>query len=162
MNPISLRPMAEYPQWVPLISEWFYNEWRVLYGKQTRIDIRREIESWLGEGTIPTAFVAVSSDQVIGTVALKEHEEHFIETPWLAGLFVVRDFRGYGIGKLLVQTAEREASSLGVRQLFLYTPEAHEFYLRHGWLVMERRLLPGGPVVLMTKILKAHKVKKPS
>ena len=42
--------MIEYAQQVPLIAEWFYNEWRTLYGEQTQTDVQRNIESWLAQG----------------------------------------------------------------------------------------------------------------
>ena len=158
MDAILIRPMAEYAQQVPLVAGWFHKEWRTLYGEQTQSDVQREIENWLTQGTIPTAFVAVSGDQVVGTIALKEHEEQFIETPWLAGLFVVPEFRNRGIGRVLVQTGEYEAFSLGVRQLFLYTPKAQQFYISLGWTILDRRLLPGGLVTLMSKLLTAGNV----
>ena len=156
MDAIIIRPMAEYARQVPHIAVWFYTEWGAIYGKQTQAEVQRRIESWLTVGEIPTAFVAVAGDRVIGTVALKEHEmPEFPETPWLAGLFVVPQLRGRGIGTVLVEAGEREALSLGVQQLFLYTPEAHQFYSRLGWLVMERRLLASGPVYVMSKLLTA-------
>ena len=153
MDAIAIRPLTMYAQQIPLIAGWFYKEWRALYGEQTETDVRQRLESWLTQGTIPTAFAAVLHEQVIGTVALKEFELQFPEAPWLAGLFVVPELRGHGAGKLLVQAAEREALILGVQRLFLYTPDMHEFYLRLGWRMVEWRLSPVGRVAVMSKVL---------
>jgi N-acetylglutamate synthase-like GNAT family acetyltransferase len=92
------------------------------------------------------------AEQVIGTVALKGSElPAFDHSPWLAGLFVVPQHRGKGVGALLVGSAEREAASLGIERLYLYTPVSEHFYERLGWSVTHRYHLPSGPVAIMSK-----------
>lgn len=152
MDGIVIRPMIEHAGAVPRIAAWFFEEWRLIYGGETQASVQRRIESWLTQRQIPTALVALSGNQVVGTVALKERElPQFPESPWLAGLYVVPEFRRHGIGALLVQAAEREAASLGVERLHLYTPGSQQFYARLGWSVLGHRLLPGGMVAVMCK-----------
>ena len=118
---------------------------------------QRRIESWCTRGTIPTALVAVSDGRVIGTVALKERElRQYTFTPWLAGLFVVPEFRRQGVGEQLVRAAECEAIALGVEALYLYTPQGQGFYERLGWGVIEHGQSSAGLVAVMSKALKPN------
>ena len=94
MCTITIHPMVEYASEVPRIAAWFFEEWHSLYGEETQASVRQRIEGWLTKNQIPTALVAVSEGQVIGTVALKDRElQHFSFSPWLAGLFVAPEFR---------------------------------------------------------------------
>ena len=157
MSTITIRPMVEYANEVPRIAVWFFEEWRSLYGEKTQASVRQRIEGWLTKNQIPTALVAVSEGQVIGTVALKDRElQHFSFSPWLAGLFVAPEFRRKGIGALLVRAAESEASSLGVQRLYLYTPESQGYYEHLGWSLIGHCQVPSGSVAIMGKALQPH------
>ncbi|MEO8411937.1 MAG: GNAT family N-acetyltransferase [Propionivibrio sp.] len=154
MAAVSVYPMIEYADAVPRIAAWFHKEWRSLYGDETQASVQKRIETWLTRRQIPTAFVAVSDDQVVATVALKENElAKLPHSPWLAGLFVLPEFRRQGIGTLLAETAEREAVSLGVERLWLCTAATQPFYARLGWSVAEHCQLPSGAIVVMSKRL---------
>lgn len=147
--------MVEYADEVPRIAKWFFEEWRSLYGEESQASVLRRIESWLTRDQIPTALVAVSEGHVVGTVVLKEKElQHYSFAPWLAGLFVVPEFRRQGIGALLVHAAESEAAFLGVRQLYLYTPTSRSYYENLGWSLIEYCQLPSGSVAVMGKGLR--------
>jgi len=144
--------MIDYASEVPRIASWFFEQWRPLYGDESVASVERRIRTWLTRNQIPTALVAISDNDVVGTVALKDRELPGLEYgPWLAGLFVVPDHRRRGIGALLVAAAERQASALGVRLLHLYTPASEGFYERLGWTVIERVALPSGTVSVMRK-----------
>ena len=71
-------------------------------------------------------------------------------SPWLAGVFVAPDYRRQGIGIELVRRVVQDASALGVRRLYLYTPGVERFYSRHGWSVVERTNYRGADVVVMS------------
>jgi len=46
-----------------------------------------------------------------------------------------------------------EAKKLGVKSLFLHTPDKEEFYLKRGWVSVERPIYYDMPVVIMKKEL---------
>jgi predicted N-acetyltransferase YhbS len=154
VSTITIHPMVEYASEVPRIAAWFFEEWRSLYGEETQASVRQRIEGWLTKNQIPTALVAVSEGQVVGTVVLKDRElQQFSFSPWLAGLFVAPEFRRKGIGALLVRAAESVASSLGVQRLYLYTPASQGHYEHLGWSLIEYCQLPSGSVAIMGKAL---------
>lgn len=124
-------------------------------GNQSLTSVQRRIESWLTGDRIPTALVAVCDGKVIGTAALKEKElEHVSYSPWLAGVFVLPEFRCRGVGALLIEAAEKKAKSLGVLRLFLYTPTSENYYANLGWKTVERHALASGPITIMAKELR--------
>jgi N-acetylglutamate synthase-like GNAT family acetyltransferase len=153
MNDIAIHSLAEHVHAIPSIADWFYEEWREIYGHGCQAAVRTRIESWATEDRIPTGLVAVANGRVIGTVALKEQELQLQYSPWLAGLFVRSEFRGRGVGQMLVRAAEKTAAALGVQELFLYTPQSQAFYEGLGWRVLEYWELPVGRVTVMSKFL---------
>ncbi len=155
MSAVAIDEMIEHASEVPRIASWFYDEWRALYVNQSPVSVQRRIESWLTRDRIPTALVAVCEGRVIGTVALKEWElEQVSYSPWLAGVFVLPEFRRRGIGALLIQAAESKAASLGIQRLYLYTPDSENYYSHLGWSTIEYHQLPSGPVAVMSKELR--------
>jgi len=150
---IAIHALGDHADAIPSVAAWFYDEWRQIYGEETLASVRQRIETWAAGNQIPTALVAVAGNRVIGTVALKDRELHFPYSPWLAGLFVVPQFRRNGIGAQLVGAAERKAVSLGVKRLYLYTPGSQAFYEGLGWSVLELCQLLSGPIAVMSKYL---------
>lgn len=71
-------------------------------------------------------------------------------SPWLAGVFVAPDYRRHGLGTALVRRAVDDATALGVRRLYLYTPTIELFYSRLGWSLVERTRYRGTDVVIMS------------
>ncbi len=89
----------------------------------------------------------------MGTASLKIREmtthEHLYH--WLGSVYVLPAYRGRGIGSALVARAEQEAAELGVRTLYLHTPDKEGFYRRRGWETMERPVYFDMPVAVMRK-----------
>jgi ribosomal protein S18 acetylase RimI-like enzyme len=75
------------------------------------------------------AWVAIANGEIVG-VALTQEQ-------WIDDLWVLREGRGRGIGRQLLETAEAEISERGHRELRLrvlkVNARAVEFYQRHGW-----------------------------
>jgi GNAT superfamily N-acetyltransferase len=57
---------------------------------------------------------------------------------WLADVFVVREHRGRGVGKQLVEAALGHPELAGVYRWLLGTADAHELYRRYGFRDLER------------------------
>jgi GNAT superfamily N-acetyltransferase len=76
-------------------------------------------------------------------------------SPWLAGVFVVPEFRRRGIGTSLVEYITDRAGAMGVPTLYLYTPSAERLYSRLGWVPIDRCMYKGVSVVVMSKMLAA-------
>src|SRR4051794_30152305 len=93
-----------------------------------------------GKGEEEVGFVAEADGAVVGTGLLvgRELDQYHEVGPWLAGLVVHSDWRGQGIGSMLVQAIESRARRNGARQLYLYTYTAERFYRTLDWSLSER------------------------
>lgn len=96
-------------------------------------------------------FVAEERGAVVGVVVLMEQGERLL----LDNVAVHPSRQGRGIGKALLDFAEREALRLGHRVLRLYTHVTmHEniaLYERRGYLETERRVVKGYSRIYMEK-----------
>lgn len=154
---VKIEYLKEYSQWVPIIAQWFYEEWGEFHPE---LDVNRIAER-LGErcntDRIPLALVAVRQEEVIGTVSLKKYDmdTRMQFSPWLASLYVRRDCRNKGVGIRLIDAGLEKARILGIKLLYLYTrTKKHvDFYLSHGWVHVETTDYRGGMVTILLKAL---------
>ena len=105
----------------------------------------------LGRQQIPTTFIALDGETLLGSACLLADDMHQYRdlTPWLASVFVAPEHRSRGAGSAVVQRVVEEARALGIKMLYLYTPDRESFYARMGWTVRERTDYMGVDVVIM-------------
>ena len=91
---------------------------------------------------IPLTLVASLDSRPVGTATLLAHDvgtEQWPDlTPWLAGVYVMPEYRRRGIGGALVNATVSKATALGVRVLYLSTIDREQFYVHLGWRVVDR------------------------
>jgi predicted N-acetyltransferase YhbS len=85
-------------------------------------------------------FVAEADGAVVGSGLLvaRELAQYHDVGPWLAGLIVHSDWRGQGIGSMLVRAIEDQARRNGAARLHLYAYGAERFYQALDWTLSER------------------------
>jgi GNAT superfamily N-acetyltransferase len=126
--------------WMETIARLHFQEWGLLTGSESREKYRASLESNLLTNAIPSALVAYSGDELLGSVSLVLCDMNIRTelSPWLAQLFVVPNRRSRGIGSRLVGSAVRRAQALGFERLYLYTSgKLPIFYQSLGWSVRE-------------------------
>ena len=105
------------------------------------------IRDLLGRNGLPTSdlstgrpeFVVVrSAEHIIGTGAL----ERFGETALLRSVAVEPQWRGSGVGRVLIRELERRARAAGVGELILLTLTAADFFRRLGYGAKDRARVP--------------------
>ena len=89
----------------------------------------RHFDNFLGCG---------SSDDLKGIVGV----EIFGSVALLRSLAVAEEARGLGFGKALVASAEKYAKEKGVRELYLLTTTAGDFFARLGYSRADRNTAP--------------------
>ena len=82
--------------------------------------------------------VALIGEKLIGVVAVELYGEYGL----LRSLAVNDEFRGLSIGKKLVAEAENWSINNGLKQLFLLTTTAADFFPKLGWEITERSAVP--------------------
>lgn len=152
-EPVVIEYLKSFPQYVPLIASWVFDHWAKMYRMKSVEEQIEKISERLNTDTFPLAFVALAGSLPVGTASLKIQEmtTHKYLHHWLGTVYVVPEFRGKGIGSALVARAEMKARELGVKTLYLHTPDKERFYLHRGWEAIERPVYFDMPVVIMKK-----------
>ena len=85
-------------------------------------------------------FVADADGIIVGSGLLvaRELDQYHEVGPWLAGLVVHPEWRGQGIGSMLVRAIEEQARRNAAGKLHLYTYETETFYRMLDWSLAER------------------------
>ena len=115
----------------------------------------RSLELFASDQRHGVALVAKADGEPVGTCLLVESEiepDHDV-SPWLAGLFVVPEYRGKGVGAASVRAIEDQARQRELSRVYLYTTDAVGFYKRLGWKVMDRTNWQGFDTALMVRDL---------
>ncbi len=152
---MDIEYLADHPHVIPTMAEWFFHEWSYLYPERTLQEVERAMRTWTNRDCIPVAVVAFEAGELVGTVCLKAHDMDTRKalSPWLAGLYVAAPWRHKGIGTQLVAAIEQKAVTLGIRELYLYTPESAFFYAQLGWAIKEETVYHQCHVTVMHKNL---------
>jgi predicted N-acetyltransferase YhbS len=150
MSPIAIRPLADRPDAVGLLAEWFCTEWNTFDGR-SRWEIEAQLRGNLSRDALPITFVALSGADVIGTVSLDASDlpayDHL--SPWLACLYVVPSQRSAGVGQLLVHHAVAFAREREVSSFFLWSPGSTRLYEKCGWRIFRTDVYGARPITLM-------------
>ncbi|WP_214483130.1 GNAT family N-acetyltransferase [Bacillus sp. SM2101] len=56
-----------------------------------------------------------------------------IYKPWLASLYTKPEYRGKGIGQIMIKTTLNVVRDLGYKELYLRTENASHYYRNGGW-----------------------------
>ncbi len=140
------------PQHAVQLAQWHHAEWRDLYPEWTLRQAADELCTHARRDTLPTTFVLLRGDELIGSVSLlleDSPELHGFDGPWLASLYVRPEARSRGGGRLLVDAAVAQAACEGVEHLRLFTLWHEDYYAALGWETEQRASLHGTPVCIM-------------
>jgi GNAT superfamily N-acetyltransferase len=145
--------LADYPQNLPTVAGWIFDEWGWEMPGSTLEGIQAEFSLHLNRDRIPLTMLALAEGQPAGTASIFLHDmdARMDLTPWLAAVYVVPEFRGQGIGSQLVREIEAVAIRLQLERLYLFTPDQEAFYARLGWSVLETIDYRQHANVIMTK-----------
>ena len=149
---MKIEYLADHPDRLETLALWHHEEWHDLNPGDTVAQRRARMRAHLAKRQIPTTFVALDGDTLLGSACLlaDDMHQHRDLTPWLASVFVAPEHRGGGVGRALVGRVVEEARALGVETLYLYTPDRERFYARMGWSALERTEYMGVKVVIMS------------
>jgi N-acetylglutamate synthase-like GNAT family acetyltransferase len=136
-----IKFLADAPEHVEQLARWHHREWEHLYADWTLAIATEELQQHAQCREFPTTLVVLKDAQLLGSVSLiAQDAQEFddVGSPWLASLYVQPEFRGLGLGALLVKAMMQHAKKIQLETLYLFTPEHHDFYARLGWKKISR------------------------
>lgn len=148
MKIINLRSAPEH---IPTIAQWHHAQWGYLNPGGTVATRIEKMQRYLSATAIPSMYICVDGDKVLGTAALVESDmdSHPELSPWLASVYVHADYRKQGIGAQLVNKVVAVAKALGYSPIYLFTPDQAHFYESLGWQFIAQESYRGGEATLM-------------
>lgn len=136
---IKIIRLNDRPDYAPILAHWSYTEW---YRKRD-IDfdlVMRAYKARAAEKSLPATIIAICDTAPVGMVTLKQHDmlSRPELDPWLSSLFVVPEYRGRGIGEMLIESISGTAKKYNFEQLFLFLSQSNierlkKFYIKMGW-----------------------------
>lgn len=153
MPEIAIRSMAGHPEWIAPCAAWWLGQWGVGMGFSAET-APAAIEALTEPDGRQAALIALVDGVPAGSVFLVENDldTHAHLAPWLAGLFVLPEFRHIGLGQRLVTAVVAAAATLGYERLYLYT-SIGQYYRRQGWEMHPTLMFHDTPHEVMTFVL---------
>ena len=150
---MEILPLADKKEFIAELAELHHAEWKHLNPSLTLEGRAAAIAEAAGREGIPSIFIAVSGNQLVGSAALVRNDmgTKLDLTPWLAAVYVKEGFRRQGVATDLIARCEIEAARSNASVWYLYTELASGLYEKLGWRHLERCEYKGVMVDVMRK-----------
>ncbi len=127
--------LADHPDLVHTLADWFRSEWSEYYADRTNVDIAQELAQDLNRDHIPVRLVALEGGELTGCIVLRQLvlSTQPDYSPGLGGLFVHARYRRKGIATELVRAGMNLARDLGYPVIYTTTNSARRIVERLGW-----------------------------
>ena len=125
--------LLDYPEHLETVSRWVYEEF--IDKSSKKYEEIKEFFSKRFYDKLPITLIALKDEQCVGTISLFEGD---LDTrrdlrPWLAALYVDKNYRGQGIGEELIICVINKVEELGYHTIYLRTEHASEYYKKRKW-----------------------------
>ena len=156
MNIYRTALLADQQQHLPLLAQWYFDEWGELTQAASVHTVEARLQEYLNADRIPLIVIAENAGELMGAVQLKYREmtiypdrEH-----WLGGVYVAEKFRNRKVAETLIRKVLALARRMGVQELYLQTirPDGG-LYRRLGWQAVNSVNYRGLDVLVMVKQL---------
>ncbi len=141
---IEIDTLKAHPDYAPILAHWSYDEWYKNRAMEFDLILKSYKARTLNDH-IPISLVAINVNFPVGMVSLKENDLWSRKdlSPWLTALYVMPEYRGMGIGSILIDGAVQKAARLGYERIFLFlgknnTFDLENFYKHKGWLFFSK------------------------
>ena len=149
---IKIDYLGHYSKFTPQLAKWHQDEWCNISPDLSTSKRIKLYNSYKSEATIPSCLIAIVDNQPAGSASLvnSDMETHIQLSPWLASVYVHKDFRRKGIATQLIEACIKNARETGTQTLYLFTADQSDFYMKRGWRKLEKTLYHGEMVDIMS------------
>jgi GNAT superfamily N-acetyltransferase len=132
---IEIAFLADHPEAIPILTQWFRSQWPEYYAARTLEDIAQDFYPEANRDGLPVRLLAFADGALAGTVTLRDQAlRGFPEyQPGIGGLFVAEQHRGRGVGMELVRAGMRLAQRQGYATVYTATVTARGIVQHLGW-----------------------------
>ena len=131
---ITIDFLADHLDTIPTLAKWFRHQWPEYYANWSEAQIEQDFLLDTSRTSLPSRLVAFESNELVGTIILREQTESLPEfQPELGGLYVVESHRGHGIATELIRAGMELAREQGYETVTATTVVAAGILQRLGW-----------------------------
>ena len=146
---ITIGFLADYLDTIPTLAKWFRHQWPDYHADMSQAEMEQDFLEDASRDRLPIRLVAFDSNELVGTIILREQKDALPEfQPELGGLYVVESHRGHGIATELVRAGMKLALEQGYETVFATTVLAAGILERLGWECVKTVNLQDGQVAL--------------
>ena len=148
----SISRLCDVPAFAPVLAAAHAQEWGHLYANWNREVALADFEMEKCNVDLPTTWVIHHpSDTLVGSISLVNDDLPGVPdlNPWLASLFVFPEFRGRGLGRILVQKALETAHQHQLANVYLFTEDQVPFFSKFGFTIHGPAQANGQAVTIM-------------
>ena len=144
--------LCEIPSLAPALATAHAKEWGHLYPNWDQEVALADFRSEEGASAIPTTWIIHDRPGTpMGSISLVKDDLPGVPdlNPWLASLYVFPEFRGRGLGRLLVRQALDFLRQHKYPHAFLFTEDQTPFFSKFGFVVHRPAQANGHAVTVM-------------
>lgn len=153
---LHLNFLKHYPEWIPLLAEWEYADWRSYDHTLTKEKLIDGLTQRLNDDKLPLVLILFKAVLPIGVISLENRTELELAdlqdgNPWGGSFHIVAQERGRGLGEAAGKALVILAKQLGYQKLWFYTsnPRNVKWYARQGAATVATRPFRGHEITVM-------------
>ena len=138
---MDIHYLADIPKALPMVAQWLFDEWGHYKENNSLEKAQEKLRTHLSKEELPIIVVATLNTIPVGTASLRQSdgiENRPDFSPWLASVYVAKEYRQRGIGTQLIQHILDIAKHKGNSKLYLRTEDKVTFYQNLGWATVEK------------------------
>lgn len=146
--------LKNHPEYITTCAEWSYAGWGKYTPQKTLKDYVTSREKYLNDNSLPLTLLAFDGAKPIGMCSLVKNRGILLTlSPWLAGLYVLPEYRNQGIDEALERATCQKAKGMGYSKIYCFTSDIDlvPWYVKHGWKIHGTDRLHNQDVTILEK-----------
>lgn len=137
-NTVEVVNLFYAQQFIPIVSQWIWEEWDKDNKKHTLEDIIYRSKHSINENTTPMMFMALYNNEPAGVISIWNNDLKNRQdlTPYIGTFFIQKQFRGRGVDRALMKAVIEACRRIGYEYIYFWT-HWDNYYLRKGAEFME-------------------------
>ena len=124
---------------IDFLIEKHYNHWVKFNPQMEKAQAEHKFKNIYTQNQLPFGIALIENEKIVGFCVfkienLKKHPEYF---PWISDIMILKEFRGMGYGRKLLECAEKILKELGFNKIYVWTDQAPDFYKKLGFTFLK-------------------------
>lgn len=154
----TIQYLADHPQHIPIIAQWFYDEWVGPAEGWTYEQVEESVRSNdCFKDRMNVTYIALNQHnkpigvvQLLDTIRLPGWDD---ATPWLDGLYVTQKYRHTGVAYALARRMLNKAEEMGFKELYAASAQMQTVLRNHHFGKIGQAQYGSQPITIYRKKL---------